>query len=94
MLAVMNPSLNALVSLCHTGALVGSVLIPLSGLTAWVFAITSLVPNTFMTRAAWKFWRIDTEIKAKILFHTSLWYLLVVLDHHVATNEAISLVNL
>ncbi|KAF8518195.1 UbiA prenyltransferase family-domain-containing protein [Gautieria morchelliformis] len=81
MLAVTNPPLNALVSLRHSVALIGicSVLIPLSGLTTWAFAMTSLIPNTFLSRAAWKFWRIGTEKEAKALFHTSLWYLPVVL---------------
>ena len=81
MLAVTNPSLNALVSLRHAGTLVGicSVLVPLSGLTTWTFAITSLIPNAFLSKAAWKFWRIGTEKEAKTLFHTSLWYLPVVL---------------
>ena len=81
MLAVTNPSLNALVSLRHASALIGicSVLVPLSGLTTWAFSITSLVPNAFLSRVAWKFWRIGTEKEARKLFHTSLWYLPVVL---------------
>lgn len=81
MLAVTNPLLNRLVSLRHAGALIGicSTLIPLSGLTTWAFAITSLVPNAYLSRAAWDFWRMGTEKEAKMLFHTSLWYLPVIL---------------
>ena len=81
MLSVTNPPLNALVSLRHSAALVAtcSILTPLAGLTTWAFAITSLVPNAFLSRAAWIFWKEGTEKAAKAVWNISLWYLPVVL---------------
>lgn len=81
MLSVLSPSQNALVTLRHSILLfpICSVLIPLSGLTTWAFAVTSLVPNVICTRAAWKFWRIGGEKQARALWHNYLWYLPVIL---------------
>lgn len=81
MLSAINPAKNALVSLRHTLLLlpICSVLVPLSGLTTWTFAITSLVPNAIWTYAAWKFWRHGSEKDARTTFHHSLWYLPLVL---------------
>ncbi|KIJ51336.1 hypothetical protein M422DRAFT_26753 [Sphaerobolus stellatus SS14] len=81
MLPVTNPRLNSLISLRHALALVGicSVLTPLSGLTTWAFALTSLVPNAYLTHGAWRFWRSGTEKHARVLWHVSLWYLPVIL---------------
>ncbi|KAF8622545.1 hypothetical protein AX15_006900 [Amanita polypyramis BW_CC] len=81
MLSVINPPKNALVSLRHTLLLlpVCSILVPLSGLTTWTFALTALLPNVICVRAAWKFWRRGGESEARALFHHSLWYLPVIL---------------
>ncbi|TFL06180.1 protoheme IX farnesyltransferase [Pterulicium gracile] len=81
MLSVLNPRKNALVSLRHTLLLVPicSVLFPLSGLTTWAFAVTSLIPNAIFVRAGWQFWKRRTEKEARTLFRHSLWYLPVVL---------------
>ncbi|THH29447.1 hypothetical protein EUX98_g4732 [Antrodiella citrinella] len=81
MLSVINPANNALVSLRHTLLLIPlcSVVVPLSGLTTWTFAITSLVPNAIWAHAAWKFWRQGSEKQARVTFHHSLWYLPVIL---------------
>lgn len=81
MLSVINPAKNALVSLRHTLLLIPlcSVLIPLSGLTTWAFAVTSFAPNAIWAHAAWKFWRHGSEKHARTTFHHSLWYLPVVL---------------
>lgn len=81
MLSVSSPSKNALVSLRHAALLVPicSVLVPLSGLTTWTFALTSLPVNAIALRHAWQFWRERTDKKAKILFHTMLWHLPVIL---------------
>jgi protoheme IX farnesyltransferase len=81
MLSVLSPSHNSLVALRHAILLVPicSILIPLSGLTTWTFALTSLVPNVICTRAAWRFWRGGGEKEAKIMFQHSLWYLPVVM---------------
>ncbi|KAH8094580.1 protoheme IX farnesyltransferase [Cristinia sonorae] len=81
MLSVTNPAKNALVSLRHTLLLIPlcSVLVPLSGLTTWAFAVTSLVPNAIWSHAAWKFWRHGSEKHARTTFHHSLWYVPVLL---------------
>ena len=81
MLSVLDPRKNALVALRHSALLTGicSVLIPLSGLTTWAFALTSLVPNAICTHAAWRFWKTTGEKEAKKLFYHCLWYLPVIL---------------
>ncbi|KAH0833143.1 UbiA prenyltransferase family-domain-containing protein [Lanmaoa asiatica] len=77
MLSVFSPQKNALVSLRHTLLLVPicSILFPLSGLTTWTFALTSLLPNCLWVRSAAVFWRSCGEKQARSLFRTSLWYL-------------------
>jgi protoheme IX farnesyltransferase len=81
MLSVLSPSHNSLVALRHAVLLIPicSVLFPLSGLTTWMFALTSLVPNVICARAAWKFWGAGGEKEAKVVWHHSLWYLPVIL---------------
>lgn len=81
MLAVLDPLKNRLVSLRYALFFVPlcSVLIPLSGLTTWWFALTSLVPNGIMIGAAWRFWRVGSERNARLLFRHSLWYTPVIL---------------
>ncbi|KAG8900521.1 Protoheme IX farnesyltransferase, mitochondrial [Tulasnella sp. 403] len=81
MLAVTSPVKNALVSFRHAVVLTMtcSLLAPIAGLTTWAFALTSLVPNALLLRHSWRFWRRGGEKEAKRLWHTSLWYLPVVL---------------
>ncbi|KAG2018158.1 protoheme IX farnesyltransferase [Coprinopsis cinerea AmutBmut pab1-1] len=81
MLSVLNPAKNALVSLRHAALLIPicSILFPLSGLTTWAFAATSLVPNLICLRAAWRFWKYGGEKHARSVFQHSLWYLPVVM---------------
>lgn len=81
MLSVLNPRKNALVSLRHVILLlpICSIVTPLSGMTTWTFALTSLVPNLVLTRYAWQFWKSGGEKEARKLFWTSLYYLPVVM---------------
>ncbi|KAH7912015.1 protoheme IX farnesyltransferase [Hygrophoropsis aurantiaca] len=81
MLCVLSPPKNALVALRHSLLLVPicSILFPLSGLTTWTFALTSLVPSAMCVRAAWAFWRRGGEKEAKTVWQHSLWYLPVIL---------------
>jgi heme o synthase len=81
MLAVLDPKKNALVSLRHAGLLVPicSVLIPLSGLTTWTFALTSLPVNLAFLGSAWKFYKAGSEKEARKLFRYGLVYLPVIL---------------
>ncbi|KAF7291861.1 Protoheme IX farnesyltransferase [Mycena indigotica] len=81
MLAVLDPRKNALVSLRHAVLLVPicSLLFPLSGLTTWTFAFTSLAPNAVYVQAAWRFWRGGSEREARLVFRHSLWYLPVIM---------------
>ena len=77
MLSVTNPAMNARVSLRHAVALavMSSTVIPLSGLTTWAFAATSVVPNAIFLHGATQFWRSRTDKNARWLFHLSLAYL-------------------
>ncbi|KAI0723670.1 protoheme IX farnesyltransferase [Fomitopsis betulina] len=81
MLCVLSPAKNALVSLRHALLLIPicSVLVPLSGLTTWAFAVVSLVPNVLCARVAWQFWKNTSEKNAKKLWHYYLAYLPAVL---------------
>jgi len=81
MLPVLSPRKNALVAVRHMALLfpICSVLFPLSGLTTWAFAVTSLVPNTIWSLAVWRFWRKRNDKEAKAAFLNSLWYLPVIL---------------
>ncbi|KZT02900.1 protoheme IX farnesyltransferase [Laetiporus sulphureus 93-53] len=81
MLCVLSPTKNALVALRYALLPIPlcSILIPLSGLTSWTFAIVSLVPNAICAEAAWRFWRNGRDKDARRLFQHSLWYLPVML---------------
>jgi heme o synthase len=81
MLSVLDPKKNALVALRHALLLVPicSVLAPLSGLTTWWFALTSLFPNAISVHASWEFWKKGGEKEARVLFRHMLWYLPVML---------------
>jgi protoheme IX farnesyltransferase len=81
MLAVLDPRKNRLVALRHVVLLTGicSTLVPLSGLTTWSFALTSLVPNAIWLRAAWRFNKFGSDTHARTVFAHSLWWLPVVL---------------
>ncbi|KAI0636180.1 protoheme IX farnesyltransferase [Trametes polyzona] len=81
MLCVLDPHKNATVALRHALLLVPatSILMPLSGLTTWAFAVTSLVPHAICIDAAYKFWKYGGEKQARKVFQHSLWYLPVLL---------------
>jgi protoheme IX farnesyltransferase len=81
MLAVFSPKQNALVAFRHSVILaaVCSILIPMSGLTNWMFSLTSLLPNVVLVRAAYSFWKHGGEKEARKLWKISLWYLPAVL---------------
>jgi len=81
MLAVLDARQNRLVALRHVLLLTGvcSALVPLSGLTTWSFAVTSLAPNAIWLRAAWRFYRFGGDAHARTVFMHSLWWLPIVL---------------
>lgn len=81
MLSVLDPKKNAAVALRHVILLTGicSVLVPISGLTTWWFAITSLAPNAIFVQSTWKFWKDGGDKSARVMFQHSLWWLPVVL---------------
>jgi hypothetical protein len=78
---VVNPRLNARVSLRHSLALfpICSFLAPISGMVGLGFAFTSLVPNYLFAKHALAFYRRPRDGEARRLFWTSLWYLPIVL---------------
>ena len=80
MLSVFSPTKNALVSLRHAIMLaICSLLLPLSGLTTWMFTFSAFIPNLICVKAAWQFWRRGGEKEARTVFQHSLWYLPVML---------------
>jgi heme o synthase len=81
MLCVVSPLKNRLVALRHAILFfpICSILVPMSGLTTWAFAVTSLVPNAIIAGAAWKFWKTGSEKQARTLFQHSLWFLPAIL---------------
>lgn len=84
MLSVVSPRRNAAVALRHAMLLlpVCSIFIPLSGLTTWWFALTSLPANAIAIRVAWRFWTANSglsESAARSVWRTALWWLPVVL---------------
>ncbi|KAL4066768.1 UbiA prenyltransferase family-domain-containing protein [Scleroderma yunnanense] len=81
MLSVLYPRKNAAIGLRHTVLLLPlcSLLFPLSGLTTWVFAVSSLMPNIIWIRSAYAFRKNCGEKQARAMFQHSLWYLPVVL---------------
>ena len=81
MLSILDPTTNALMSLRHAALFVPicSILVPLSGLTTWAFALTALPPNFIILHAAWKWWRFGGEKQAGRVFQHSLWYLPVMM---------------
>jgi protoheme IX farnesyltransferase len=84
MLSVISPKRNAAVALHHALLLlpICSILTPLSGLTTWWFAVTSLIPNAIALQAAWRFYVTNaglSESAARTVWRTSLWWLPVVL---------------
>ncbi len=81
MLSVIDPQKNAAVSLRHSAFLLAicSILTPLSGLTTWTFAMTSLPPNLILLRAALRFAWNPTDATARVVWRHSLWYLPVLL---------------
>ncbi|KZV77239.1 protoheme IX farnesyltransferase [Peniophora sp. CONT] len=89
MLSILDPRRNALVSLRHTVMLAGlcTVLVPLSGLTTWTFALTSAPAHAVLLQAAWRFYKEGGEAHARKLFHHSLWYLPVVLGLMMAHKQ-------
>src|SRR3984957_895502 len=92
MLAALSPRRNALVALRHTLFMVPicSVLVPLSGLTTWAFALTTLVPNAIWARATFWFWRKGGEREAKAVFQHSLWYLPAILGLMMVQKQGVS----
>ena len=81
MLCIVNPLKNRLVALRHALLFVPicSILVPLSGLTTWAFALTSLVPNAIIVQATWRFYKTGSGKQARTLFQHSLWFLPAIL---------------
>ncbi|KAH0584987.1 Protoheme IX farnesyltransferase, mitochondrial [Termitomyces sp. J132] len=91
MLSVISPSKNTLVSLRHALLLapITSILFPISGLTTWWLALTSLPPNLICIIAAWRFWRSGSEKDARVVFQHSLWYLPVMMALMMAHKQGV-----
>lgn len=77
MLAWINPARNARVALRYSLAFFPiCVGLCLAGVTEWSFAVTSLPPNAWLVREAWRFWRHEGHKgSARGLFWASVWHL-------------------
>jgi protoheme IX farnesyltransferase len=91
MLSVLNPQHNSLVGLRYALAFtpICSVMAPLTGLTTWWFALTSLPFNMVLARGAWQFWREGSEKAARQVWRQSLWYLPVMLALMMASKPGL-----
>lgn len=81
MLCVISPSKNRLIALRHALLFIPicSIVVPISGLTSWTFALTSLIPNVIFINSAWQFWKYGGEKQARALFQHSVWFLPAIL---------------
>ncbi|KAF8920136.1 farnesyltransferase [Mucidula mucida] len=81
MLSVLDVRKNATVALRYAFLMIPlcSIVFPLSGLTTWAFALTSLVPNGIFAGATYQWWKHGGEKHARAAFRHSLWQLPVVL---------------
>ncbi|KAG6820310.1 hypothetical protein H0H93_002397 [Arthromyces matolae] len=91
MLSVISPPKNALVSFRHALLLIPitSILFPISGLTTWWLALTTIPPNLICASAAWRFWRSGSEKDARVVFQHSLWYLPVMMALMMAHKQGV-----
>ncbi|KAF8738339.1 Protoheme IX farnesyltransferase, partial [Rhizoctonia solani] len=92
MLSVLNPQHNSLVGLRYALAFIPicSVMAPLSGLTAWWFALTSLPLNVWLSYGAWQFWREGTEKAARKVWRQCLIYLPLMLGLMMASKPSLN----
>lgn len=81
MMSVTHPELCRRTALRHSVlmALLCSAAAPLSGLTAWSFAATSLPLNAYLLHRAWRFYSEPESATSRALFRLSLVYLPVLL---------------
>ncbi|XP_077489757.1 cytochrome c oxidase assembly factor 10 isoform X1 [Amblyomma americanum] len=81
MMSVTHPELCRRTALRHSVllALLCGVAAPLSGLTAWSFAATSLPLNAYLLHRAWQFYSEPDSATSRALFRLSLVYLPVLI---------------
>ncbi|KAL3242918.1 hypothetical protein MRX96_020762 [Rhipicephalus microplus] len=81
MMSVTHPDLCRRTALRHSIFLAGlcCAAAPLSGLTTWTFAATSLPLNAYMLYRAWNFYREPDSATSRALFRLSLLYLPVLI---------------
>lgn len=81
MMSVTHPELCRRTALRHSVllALLCSCAAPLSGLTAWSFAATSLPLNAYLLHRAWRFYSEPDSATSRALFRLSLVYLPVLI---------------
>lgn len=76
MMSVINPGLNARVSLRYSLLLFPiSLLAPYLGITTWNFFTVSSLINGYMAVKAYKFWKDSNDSSARQLFFASLVHL-------------------
>ncbi|KAJ1308026.1 hypothetical protein OPQ81_002097 [Rhizoctonia solani] len=92
MLSVLDPRHNGLVGFRYALAFIPicSVMAPLSGLTTWWFALTSLPLNAWLSHGAWQFWREGTEQAARKVWRQCLIYLPLMLALMMASKPSLN----
>ncbi|QRV75465.1 UbiA family prenyltransferase [Ceratobasidium sp. AG-Ba] len=92
MLSVLDPQHNSLVGFRYALAFIPicSVMAPLSGLTTWWFALTSLPFNVVLAHGAWRFWKEGSEKAARQVWRQCLWYLPVMLALMMASKPSLN----
>ncbi|KAI9662681.1 MAG: Protoheme IX farnesyltransferase, mitochondrial [Alyxoria varia] len=81
MLASFNARKNALIALRYSLAMFPICFgLCAAGVTGWSFAATSSVVNVWMTKEAWRFWKLEgAKGSARALFWASVWQMPLVL---------------
>ncbi|KAH7341298.1 UbiA prenyltransferase family-domain-containing protein [Rhizoctonia solani] len=92
MLSVLDPRHNGLVGFRYALAFIPicSLMAPLSGLTTWWFALTSLPLNIWLSYGAWQFWREGSEKAARTVWRQCLLYLPVMLGLMMASKPSLN----
>ncbi|CAE7169424.1 unnamed protein product [Rhizoctonia solani] len=92
MLSVLDPRHNGLVGFRYALAFIPicSVMAPLSGLTTWWFALTSLPLNVWLSHGAWQFWREGSEKAARTVWRQCLIYLPLMLGLMMASKPSLN----
>ena len=79
MLPISHPNATKIVSLAHSLGLFGLCLLsPLTGVTTWIFLLSTTPFNLWIVRNSWKFYKEGSNKSAQKLYKCSLYYILAI----------------